>query len=64
MEKLRLNPDGLKVDSFEASAEVRGYGTVQGFAGTDCSRQFTCGAASRGPEGYDQVPITRYACCV
>lgn len=64
MEKLRLNPDGLKVESFEASTEVRGYGTVQGYAGTDCSKQYTCGAASRGQDGYAEVPITRYACCV
>lgn len=64
MEKLRLNLDGLKVESFEASAGGRGQGTVEGFAGTDCSLQFTCGVASRGQEGYDAVPPTRYACCV
>jgi hypothetical protein len=64
MEKLRLNPDGLKVESFEATPSVRGQGTVEGFAGTECSKQNTCGIASRGQEGYDAVPFTRYACCI
>ncbi|HEU4885297.1 MAG TPA: hypothetical protein VFT45_23750 [Longimicrobium sp.] len=64
MEKLRLNTDALKVESFEAGEEAPGNGTVKGFAGTDCSKQFTCGIASRGQEGYDAFPQTRYACCV
>ncbi|HEX6370753.1 MAG TPA: hypothetical protein VF006_17685 [Longimicrobium sp.] len=64
MEKLRLNPDALKVDSFEASADAHGRGTVDGFAVTDCSKQNTCGIASRGQEGYDEAARTRYACCI
>lgn len=64
MEKLRLNVDGLKVESFEASAEVGAQGTVAGFAASECSCQYTCGVASRGQEGYDAYPLTRYACCV
>lgn len=64
MHKLRLNPDALKVESFEAGAPGRGKGTVNGFAVTDCSKQVTCGIASRGQEGYDAEPRTRYACCI
>jgi hypothetical protein len=64
MDKLRLNLDGLKVESFEAGAEVPGQGTVKGFAATECSCAYTCGVASRGQEGYDANPPTRYACCV
>ena len=34
--------DEERVESFEAGAGGRGQGTVEGFAGTDCSLQFTC----------------------
>ena len=61
MRKLRLNLDGLEVESFAAGGEVQGKGTVEGFAGTECSMQFTCGVASRGQEGYAEIPPTRYA---
>ncbi|HSU14766.1 hypothetical protein [Longimicrobium sp.] len=64
MNKLRLELDGLKVESFEASAERRGKGTVLGFDGSTCSNQPTCGIASRGEETYEQEVFTRYACCV
>ena len=64
MQKLRLNLDGLEVESFQESTQGRGKGTVDGFAVTDCSKQVTCGIASRGQEGYDAAPPTRYACCV
>jgi hypothetical protein len=64
MQKLRLNLDGLEVESFEASANAPGKGTVDGFAGAECSMQYTCGIASRGQEGYDAFPRTQYACCV
>ena len=65
MEKLRLNLDRLKVESFEPSADARGKGTVRGYDddGT-CSKQPTCGAASRGEETYEQFARTLYACCV
>jgi hypothetical protein len=64
MQKLRLNLDGLEVESFTASANDQGKGTVDGFAGTDCSKHVTCGVASRGQEEYARVAISRYACCV
>lgn len=65
MRKLRLNLDGLTVESFEASSRVHGRGTVDGFAPpTDCSKQYTCGIASRGEEAYDLLPRTQYACCI
>lgn len=64
MRKLRLNPDDLSVASFEAATPEQGKGTVDGHAGTECSKQYTCGIASRGPEVYQQVPLTRYACCI
>jgi hypothetical protein len=64
MQKLRLDLDGLQVESFEAATRARGKGTVDGFAITDCSKQVTCGVASRGQEAYDIEPRTRYACCV
>lgn len=64
MQKLRLNLDGLKVESFEPGSETRDRGTVRGHANTECSCAYTCGIASRGQEGYAEVPFTRYACCV
>jgi hypothetical protein len=64
MQKLRLNLDGLAVESFEAGGMVQGKGTVEGFAPTDCSKQPTCGIASRGQDEFDVVPPTRYACCI
>jgi hypothetical protein len=62
MKKLHLDLDGLEVESFEAGKST-GEGTVRGHAST-CSCQPTCGVASRGEEGYAEVPPTRYACCV
>jgi hypothetical protein len=64
MRKLRLKLDGLKVESFEPGTETEERGTVRGNAATECSCAFTCGVASRGQEGYVEVPNTRYACCV
>jgi hypothetical protein len=62
MKKLRMDLDGLKVDSFEAG-KATGAGTVEGHDNT-CSKQPTCGIASRGEEGYEECSATRYACCV
>jgi hypothetical protein len=65
MRKLRLNVDALRVESFEAGSNARDRGTVHGFAPpTDCSKQVTCGMASRGEEAYEIFPRTQYACCV
>jgi hypothetical protein len=64
MRKLRLKLDGLKVESFEPGTKTEERGTVRGNAATECSCAFTCGVASRGQEGYVEVPNTRYACCV
>jgi hypothetical protein len=63
MEKLRLDLDELKVDSFDAGAEAPVRGTAQAHEGT-CSLQPTCGAASRGETPIVAFPPTRYACCV
>ena len=63
MKKLLLEVDGLKVESFEAGSSTRGRGTVR--ANDDgCSIQPTCGNPSRGEEGYAEMALTRYACCV
>ena len=62
MSTLRLELDGLKVDSFEAGTAA-GQSTVRAL-GESCSMQPTCGIASRGDEMYEQVAFTRYACCV
>jgi hypothetical protein len=62
MKKLQLDLDGLSVESFEAGRST-GDGTVQAHDGT-CSKQPTCGIASRGEEGYAEVQRTLYACCV
>jgi hypothetical protein len=64
MNKLRLELDGLKVESFDATAGTRAKGTVVGFDGSTCSQGYTCGVASRGEETYEQEINTRYACCV
>lgn len=64
MEKLRLDLEELKVDSFEPSAEAGGEGTIHAHADGSCSMQRTCGAASRGDETFDLLALTRYACCV
>lgn len=63
MQKLKLNLDGLKVESFQPGAESAGKGTVRGYEGT-CSKVGTCGAASLGEETYEVFPRTLYACCV
>jgi hypothetical protein len=63
MQKLRLELDGLKVESFEAGADGAGTGTVRGHGGT-CSMQPTCGVASRGEATFELEAWTRYACCV
>jgi hypothetical protein len=64
MKKLRLNLDRLAVESFAVGADAGGKGTVEAHQATECSCAFTCGVASRGQEGYAEVPNTRYACCV
>lgn len=63
MEKLRLELDELKVESFEASAE-RGEGTVAAFEDESCSMKPTCGIASRGEETFQMYEASRYVCCV
>lgn len=62
MQKLRLDLDGLTVESFEAGADRSVRGTAH--AHQDCSFNPTCGVASRGQEGYEKLPPTLYACCV
>jgi len=64
MNKLRLELDGLKVESFAPDAKSGRKGTVLGFDGSTCSQGFTCGVASRGEETYELEINTRYACCV
>ncbi|HEX6751101.1 MAG TPA: hypothetical protein VF092_27675 [Longimicrobium sp.] len=64
MNKLRLDLNGLKVESFAPDAMKRGKGTVLGYDGSTCSQGFTCGVASRGEETYEFEVNTRYACCV
>jgi hypothetical protein len=64
MEKLRLELDALKVDSFDASAKPGDAGTVRAYDDDNtCSKAPTCGAASRGEETYEMYANTRYACC-
>jgi hypothetical protein len=63
MQKLRLDLDGLTVESFDAGAEAPVRGTAHANEGT-CSLQPTCGAASRGETPVVAYPPTRYACCV
>lgn len=65
MEKLRLDLDELTVESFEPGADTLDAGTVRAYDGdATCSKDPTCGIASRGPETYEQFPRTRYACCI
>jgi len=59
MSTLRLELDGLKVESFEAGTDAAAAEALGG-----CSVQPTCGNPSRGDETYEKVAITRYACCV
>jgi hypothetical protein len=63
MKKLVLELDGLKVESFEPGSSRQETGTVLAQDG-GCSVQPTCGNPSRGEEGYEEMPVTRYACCV
>jgi len=60
MKKLRLDLDELKVESLDTSAD----GTVQAYDDATCSKQPTCGIASRGEETYEMEAWTRYACCI
>ena len=65
MNKLRLDLDGLKVESFAASADTGAEGTVRAHDDDNtCSKQPTCGVASRGEETYALYEASRYACCV
>jgi hypothetical protein len=64
MKKLRMDLDGLKVESFEASTDSGGEGTIHAYGGGTCSQQKTCGIASRGEETFELEPWTRYACCI
>jgi hypothetical protein len=63
MEKLRLELEGLKVESFDAGTGAAMKGTVRAHDGS-CSMQPTCGMASRGEATFEQEIFTRYACCV
>jgi hypothetical protein len=63
MEKLRLDLDALTVESFEATEIAGQKGTVNG-AQSGCSCGFTCGVASRGQKGYEEMENTKYGCCV
>jgi hypothetical protein len=62
MKKLRLDLDGLTVESFRPGDDDAGEGTVAAHDAT-CSKQPTCGAMSRGEETFKLEANTRYACC-
>ncbi|HEX2205682.1 MAG TPA: hypothetical protein VHG91_20385 [Longimicrobium sp.] len=64
MEKLRLDMDRLEVESFDAGSDRDGRGTVDAHEELTCSKNPTCGAASRGEATYQEEAWTRYACCV
>jgi len=62
MKKLRLEPDDLRVESFESDAGAGWKGTAHAHE-EQCSGQPTCGIDSREPkDGYEQRPPT-YWCC-
>jgi hypothetical protein len=63
MKKLLLALDELRVESFEAGTSPRLAGTVMARDG-GCSIQPTCGNPSQGEEAFEEMVITRYACCV
>ena len=63
MEKLRLDLDSLAVETFAATVADSAEGVVEAHEAT-CSKQPTCGIASRGPETYELENRTLYACCV
>jgi hypothetical protein len=65
MKKLRLELEHLQVTTFEPAPGHDRKGTAHGYDGTDCSKQFTCGIASREPkEGDDRFPPRTSWCCV
>ncbi len=63
MEKMRLELDTVKVESFEPGAGGSAKGTVRANDGS-CSMQPTCGIASRGEETFQLEEASRYVCCV
>jgi hypothetical protein len=63
MQKLRLDMDGLKVETFEPGTKSKAKGTVAGYD-SGCSVGYTCGMMSRGEEGFQEYQVTQYACCV
>jgi hypothetical protein len=64
MKKLRLELEHLQVTTFEPGAGHDRKGTAHGYDATDCSKQPTCGVASREPkEELEQRPPTAW-CCV
>ena len=64
MDKLRLDLNGLKVESFASSTEKGRKGTVLGHDDSDCSKPYTCGISWRSEESYELEPPTRYGCCI
>jgi hypothetical protein len=62
MQKVRMELDELKVETFEAGEALARKGTVAGFA-VGCSQARTCGIASRGEETFEMYPLTGYVCC-
>lgn len=63
MDKLRLDIEELKVESFDAGRDGSLRGTVRANDGS-CSMQPTCGIASRAETAFEHDGITRNACCV
>ncbi|HEX6751099.1 MAG TPA: hypothetical protein VF092_27665 [Longimicrobium sp.] len=64
MDKLRLEMERLRVETFAPDAKTGGKGTVLGYDDSTCSAQPTCGIASRGEETYELEGPSRYVCCV
>ena len=64
MDKLRLEMERLKVETFAPDAKAGGKGTVLGYDDSTCSAQPTCGNPSRGEETFELEAATRYVCCV
>ena len=64
MEKLRLEVDRLKVESFAPDAKTGRKGTVRAHDDSDCSVGYTCGISWRSEESYELELPTRYGCCI
>lgn len=65
MKKIRLNPDALRVETFETDAVAGAQGTVhahEGASGVSCTYNCTQGELTCGVAGCRTIPLVTCLC--